>query len=552
MQATLDELYRQLSDIPSPVRSVDSDIPHDTRRIADWVDGLPRANVRAVQVKLRDGLAALAGRSLDGTSRLAVLEQLRRPVHEAILQLEGQFTGASFPLAAAKVTAAEEAQALHHLLADGYRLAVVEMCAPSGKVPMLRGGSVAQAAVRAIEHYGGALREAWRVYRAPAPGNWLGLHRCAAYAEAARIDTRHVEDDLDGASATAAAAYMRCLIVATSNPYAYAQSTQDGLWSLARTYAEHCRLVPLLPGSGRPIVHARDDRPPDGRDTSGTAGLELDLSALINALATAMARQTGETIAVQVSRKETLSFSRETIERVRRTLKLATERVQPRIAGDHTLDTAIGLSGLHHHLAGGRGFDAFLRQAREQQIVVTDRAAWAHAGSEATGVRRVPARVIDQSLGGYRLYWGSDARARVGELVGLCLPGEAGAEDWMVGVIRWLRYESEGGITAGIELLARRARAVALVAARATDDARAPERALEVNLLDGVQGRGFVSTSRIADIADEVEILRIPPDEGAMPLTGGAASPARLRVVQNPGEYALLAARPPASESSHE
>src|SRR5690606_11756589 len=34
--------------------------------------------------------------------------------------------------------------------------------------------------------------------------------------------------------------------------------------------------------------------------------------------------------------------------------------------------------------------------------------------------------------------------------------------DWMVGVVRWLRYENDGAVQAGIELLARRGSAVAV------------------------------------------------------------------------------------------
>jgi hypothetical protein len=60
-------------------------------------------------------------------------------------------------------------------------------------------------------------------------------------------------------------------------------------------------------------------------------------------------------------------------------------------------------------------------------------------------------RVLDQSLGGYRMAWAqaSQIRARVGELVGMTL-AERGrtAPDWMLGVVRWLRYEDDGGLSA--------------------------------------------------------------------------------------------------------
>jgi hypothetical protein len=47
-------------------------------------------------------------------------------------------------------------------------------------------------------------------------------------------------------------------------------------------------------------------------------------------------------------------------------------------------------------------------------------------------------------------------RIRVGEIVGLAPPAERGdTQDWMVGVVRWLRIEESGQLDTGVELLAR-------------------------------------------------------------------------------------------------
>src|SRR5690606_26479958 len=111
--------------------------------------------------------------------------------------------------------------------------------------------------------------------------------------------------------------------------------------------------------------------------------------------------------------------------------------------------------GLHFHLAGSLDFDSFMRQVRgvAEHDGSTVRAAWALSGSDMGRVPTVPARVLDQSLGGYRLVWagGDGARARVGELVGLAMPGEADERDWMVGVIRWLRQDEQDQVEAGVE-----------------------------------------------------------------------------------------------------
>jgi hypothetical protein len=75
-----------------------------------------------------------------------------------------------------------------------------------------------------------------------------------------------------------------------------------------------------------------------------------------------------------------------------------------------------------------------------------------------------PARVLDQSLGGYRLLWPTQQRLRVriGELVGLAATAEAdeGApprRDWLVGIVRWLRSDHDDSLSVGVELLSRQA-----------------------------------------------------------------------------------------------
>ncbi len=113
-------------------------------------------------------------------------------------------------------------------------------------------------------------------------------------------------------------------------------------------------------------------------------------------------------------------------------------------------------------LAGNEDFESFLRRVRGQAISLSESdriASWAISSSESARATRLKARVLDQSLGGYRLVWergpnGEAVRARIGEVVGFALPepGE-GTPDWMIGTIRWIRIDEQGRVDAGVELL---------------------------------------------------------------------------------------------------
>ncbi len=134
--------------------------------------------------------------------------------------------------------------------------------------------------------------------------------------------------------------------------------------------------------------------------------------------------------------------------------------------GGYQLETVLGLHDLHYVLAGNEDFESFLRRVRGQAISLSESdriASWAIGSGESARATRLKARVLDQSLGGYRVVWergpgGEAVRARIGELVGLALaePGE-GTPDWLIGTIRWIRIDEQGRVDAGVELLSRRA-----------------------------------------------------------------------------------------------
>jgi len=93
--------------------------------------------------------------------------------------------------------------------------------------------------------------------------------------------------------------------------------------------------------------------------------------------------------------------------------------------------------------------------------------------------------VLDQSLGGYRLQWPREAglRIRVGELIGLSIAHEEDDPLWMVGVVRWIRYSADGSVDAGVELLARRARAVSLRTLDPLGNPKSPQRGILIDWL---------------------------------------------------------------------
>jgi hypothetical protein len=539
----MSESYRRLrEDLPVP--AVAGAFSADARKVKAWIAALPRANAHAAEQELMRALELLLAQKLEGGTRLAALEELRAAVLESIGLLEGQFAGNPLPLPPDKARAASAAEHFHLLLAHGYRKAAAELCAPAGAVPFLKGGAVLQALERATWHYARSLALAWRVYRPPAPGAWQGLHRAYRFAAALKLDRKGVEDKPAGGTVDINALYVQALLVAAVNPYAFAQGEQDTLWPLSRGYATRCGLVDQSPDALAPVVPDDADRGPGPGAGDETHSHWLDLRAFADDVERALGRVKDGQSELVPGAGPGVRVGNDLLIRLRRAFGQIAARGLVRLPAGHRLDTVLGLSGLHYFLSGQRDFDTFMRQSAQGTVHVVVGAAWTQSASSMTRVPRFSARVLDQSLGGYRMAWESaeQARARVGELVGLNF-GEAGDDlDWMVGVMRWLRYETDGGLSAGVELLSRRGSPVALRVASADGGSRQVSRAVEVFPIDGSSGRCFVSNAAI-EAGSRVEVIHDAASH--LPELGQRTADvlSEVEVLLNAGDYFLIGER---------
>ena len=532
----MSQSYRPLGEsIPGPRGLGGIAFVADARKARAWVAALPRANAASTQLSLAQALDSLAGQKLDGSQRLSVLEELRPAIGESLGLLKREYAGSALPLAPAKAAAAQQVEAFHLMLAAGYRLAAVELCAPGGSVPMLRGGAVATALARATWHGVQALATAWRVYRAPAAGAWQGLHRVHQFAVDTRLDTRPVDDDLAGSPVEVRVHYLQALLMAITHPLAFSQLEQDLLWRATREFASRCTVARHPPRDNAPVVPADADRGPGPAVVGETPTQWLDMAAFVSEVDAALGRQRDGHSDLMPPRGPGLRVGVEVLERLRRSFGLSAARTHVRLPGGHTLRTVFGLSGLHFYLAGQRDFEAFMRQAAQHVVHIVDRASWAGAATDASRVPVHEAHILDQSLGGYRMAWAhaGQIRARVGELVGLTFADADEYPEWMLGVIRWLRYEADGGLSAGVELVSRHTEAVGL----RTTEGEDPIRAVEMrSMADGE--RQYLAPNTLDAAATRIQVVRDQPADA--PETQVEEILAGVDVLLNAGDYALL------------
>ena len=516
----------------------------EPRKVKAWVAALPRANAQATEQELSRALESLASQKLAGTQRLAALEEIRAAVIESVNLLERQFSSNPLPLPPDKARAAAVAETFHLMLGHGYRRAVHDICAPSGAVPFLKGGSVLQALERAAWHYSRALGLAWRVYRPPGAGAWQGLHRVHRFAAQLKLDRKLVDDAAAGAGQDVNTIYVQTLLLAAVNPYAFGQSEQDTLWPITRGYAARCGLSEQPPDGLAPVVPEDADRGPGPGAGEESHSLWLDLRAFADDVERALGRVRDGHAELNPGAGAGVRVGNDLLIRLRRAFGQIAARGLARLPAGHRLDTVLGLSGLHYFLAGQRDFDTFMRQSAQGTVHVIAGAAWTQGAAGMTKVARFTGKVLDQSLGGYRMAWESadQARARVGELVGLNFGDEGEEQEWMVGVMRWLRYEDDGSLSAGVELLSRRSSAVALRVVSADGGSRQISRAVEIFPIDGTRGRCFVSNASI-ESGSRIEVIHDLAGHFPEITPRGPDLLPEVEVLLNAGDYVLLGER---------
>ncbi len=536
------EAYRRLREgMPELGMNTTGRFHADPKKVKVWVAALPRANAMATQQELDTALASLSSQRLEGTLRMSVMDELRAVVLESIALLEQQFSGSSLPLPPAKAQQAQHAEMFHLGLAHGYRKAVVEICSPHGNVPMLRGAAVLQCLQKAVYHYSRCLALSWRIYRAPSPGTWQGLHRVHRFASELKYESKTAEDKLAKTNTDIQTVYTQTLLMAVSNPLAFSQGEQDSLWPVTRAFVSLSPLLNEPPEVNAPVVPEDADRGPGPGASGESHALWLDVRAFIRETEQAISRQRDGFAELVPGRGIGVRLSVDMLMRLKRAFGLSAARTFKRLQASHSIDTVIGLSGLHFYLAGQRDFDTFMRQASQQTVHVVNRASWASVSTDANRLPRIPAKVLDQSLGGYRMAWenANQIRAKVGEIIGMTLSDENEEPDWMVGVVRWLRYEMNGGLSAGVELLARRTSALGVHIQSQNDMQRAPLRGIELCSSDGNE-RSFLTQGSLDGHAASIEIVygheQYALDARAMSETLIAG----VDVLVNAGDYTVL------------
>jgi hypothetical protein len=498
--------------------------PSTGKAVKLWIEALPMANSGATARLLYNGLKELNQLDVEPNQRIEILEQMRHPVAVVISSMERHVLGQPLPLPLQKRQIGAVMRDFHRELAVGFAICVHDYCAPRGSVPFLRGRSTALALVRALSHCSQMLSKCYIAYSEIPAGVWGLLHRLAGFAFESQLADKAITDpQVPHITLTPESVYLQTLLTFIGNPYRLTQKEIVDVEAAAKIWSTHCR-VDLNGTTGSFVIDPRSDSPPmspraevDGRYW------RLDSSGLVQSLQNQLRvlPAIDAPIAVRGRHGQGPEVSGEVVEKLTVAWSFSGERGHPRLPADHVMNTCIGLHAVHYLTAENRDFNEFVSELGGG-ITLSDRersAAWAQSSVESSIPTPLRVRVVDQSLGGYRLFWenAEGLKAKVGELVALSTPAQDADDqpDWMVGVLRWLKGGNNDSLEAGVQLLSRR---VEPIAVRATGEAHSSRVMLRGLLLaplaiDGNQHPTLLAPS-ILDSTGGLDLLRLPDPTG--------------------------------------
>ena len=562
----MSDLHQRLANVfPDRALPSRSSIPSDARGITQWVAALPLANALSASRVLLQGMRELNNLRIDAAARLHALETVRSPAAQLVAQADRQVIGSSFPLPQAKQQLGLQSREFHELLAIGYRMVLHDLCVPGGKLPFLKGGMAALAAARSIGHVAESLLRGYLLYLVPAPGLWRSAHDVFRFSEAIGVVDKTAADPLLGkATVSPRQCYAHLLLAAISNPYRLAQKEMADAHEAMRGWAAYCDLSIAGGASDFDVAQDEDRGPgytPDERSAAGVQRvafsprraqeyLERELS---------LAGQMGGPLSFGLKGGSRVAMPQDLVRRLMSAWRPQFDRNHSRLSAGHELETLIGLHAIHFHLSGQLDFENFVRELRGPGISLSERdktASWAQGGGSNESARALPtrARVLDQGLGGYRLQWSAEsgAKARIGELVGLAVPDdeESTEREWMIGVIRWLRFGHDGQVDAGVELLARQAEPAALRISEGGSGFKTPVRAIELEPLHPGNGNGSFLAPSIGERSFARIEVSMRPERYAETREPRVQVIADIDLLEHTGAYLRVAPRAKTPENS--
>ena len=468
------------------------------KKMADWVESLPKINVGESSRLLYNAIQELNRYQTDTRNRYLILEEMRLTIHYLCKSLGKHFLNQSIVLDEKASKIANLAQALQNHLAIGYKIVLLDtLNQKTTEAAKLR----AIATHRAITELSGNLLRCYQLYYPTPKGLWQELHQLYLLAEHYKILNEVIEDKSTNYNLSIEHCYLRTMLLSTARPNQLRQQEIAQLSLAFNPWSRFCTLKTLSEKPEPFIVDLHNDEGAlysqwnkDSINSTAPSSLRyVQVSSLAKELTKIL--QSPDTRDAQERGIKMLPDT--VIRHLIQSWSASTQRAFARTPTEGTLSLAFGLGATHHYISDGQDFSAMMLGDNIKVLVeeeenlflfgsenrnygfreelrsggdVWSLKAVANTGLDSIefkGMKTNPAnnlkvetlvpvyecKLIDTSPGGYCIEWNGNAPAQLktGEITAI---KETSQQKWSIAVVRWIKKTSGTSARLGLELLA--------------------------------------------------------------------------------------------------
>lgn len=453
------------------------------KHLQRWVSELPTANTSRSTQQLLDQLKTINRSRYPAHERIRLLDTLRPTVRELLLQLRQPLKNSKLPLDRKQKEAAQTIQKILEEMAAGYKSVVSQLILrdslKESDEMLLR-----EAIYNSIQYLARRLVESYLIY-APEPYDiWRELHQLYNYAEQNNFHDLPIDDPYPDymlpVAYTIELVYKRILLLAIASPYHLMQNEAEELYQLFSPWSYECHIYPAIEQGpdNKFVFDLSGDLPPRyfTRDMGWEPinGQVLDIKAVCARL---------ENLLQQFSYQDTIDDmpplielqKRDMLIRLTQALEGSQSRKSVRQSAGNNVHITVGINAAHHFVSQKIPFTPEMDELKLNGQQNLDPAMFANAYKTALENDRRHSHMDytiynwkqnNTSATGSALNCSLDndeQAVKVGELVAYCAEEKA-CERWKVGLIRWIKFQTESGIDMGVMNLSHTAVPVAVKA----------------------------------------------------------------------------------------
>ncbi len=473
----------------------------NSKKVKEWVDGLPQMNVGESAKRLYAAIQELNQLKTDAETRFQMMETMRGPIRYICKSLEKHFLNKSVVLPPKEAKIASLAQALQNHLATGYKAVCMQLL-PRVKSMDRDAKRLCQRAIhRAICEESLVLLRSFQLYFPAPPNFWREMHVLYLVAQRFGLLEQACDDpEENGWESSIYEVYERALLLATAKPNQLRQLQIEQVFEAARYWAKFACVIDASASNGLFAIDVTADSPPVYQALMKRSTLPhnlrfFDASAISDHLRILLQLPAGQQHPVATFHIPD-KFPNDLVRILIQAWGVLTERAFTRIDEYGQIAVCLGLSATHYFVSGREDFTKIMQggpsllegdthnpfiqrgptnrrdtnethdvwglQINRKDVQVSDAISYSiesHAGDRADEKDRYPqyfCDVVNTSPGGFCLSWKQDVPSQVktGEIVGIM---ESDKTHWSIGVIRWVKQFRNEGARMGVELIAPKA-----------------------------------------------------------------------------------------------